>query len=475
MGFTVNYPPVSGEATANALTAAAVIPTRAVILGVDETRAVAASVNWFEDGSGNLVGNDKKLTNIADPTSDQDGATKIYTDNAISVEFDFFFNNTVSDLGGIYYDMTNSDLDGAESFIETAGLAAATDDQTMNNFATLINEPGLKSVHTGKFDVHLHVEKMSGTSSVNIYAGLYKRATGGAETLIATTEVSGVITSKGSVTLHGNILADVDTLESDRIIIKCLGNLGAGSGATVRLYQEGTTTSHLALPTTTQILNNIYQRKSEPQGWINLIGAAQASTTTFTWTPTEKAAEYAIIAQRWLFSCQATGGGSQRKGYIQSAVNSSGEITFTVSANANLVGTDENFRIYPDHIDTYLAPVSYNLELGEDASNDWAIIDIPPTDVYCPNAEPGVKTAAAGAGAEAAFNFYDGGAAMFSSPIDLTTNNQSINNFPNNPAIAAGSIVTARITGSDGATNVAAGAKVRFYAIPDSLYDGAIL
>jgi hypothetical protein len=185
---------------------------------------------------------------------------KSYVDSSVNVIIDYFFNDTASDIGGIYYDQTNNDLGGGESTLSTAGLSASTNDQALVNFATLSGEPGILSVPAGIFNVHFHAERTAGSSSVNIYAEIHKRASGGAETLITTTEISTAVTSKASFSIHGSTGVDTDLLVTDRIVIKFYANCGAGSGATVALYQEGTTTSHMSIPSTVDVLNQIFLR-----------------------------------------------------------------------------------------------------------------------------------------------------------------------------------------------------------------------
>lgn len=186
---------------------------------------------------------------------------KSYVDSSVNVIINFFFNDTASDIGGIYYDQTNNDLGGGESTLSIAGLSAATNDQALVNFATLANEPGVLSVPAGIFNVHFHAERTAGSSDVNIYAEIYKRASGGTETLITTTEISGLVTSKASFNLHASASVDTDLLVTDRIVIKFFANLGSGSGATVAIYQEGTTTSHLSVPSTVDALSQIFIRQ----------------------------------------------------------------------------------------------------------------------------------------------------------------------------------------------------------------------
>ncbi len=77
-----------------------------------------------------------------------------------------------------------------------------------------------------------------------------------------TTEISGEVTGDASFTLHTSLGADVELNNTDRIVIKFFANVsGGGSNVTVVLYQEGNTTSHFSMPTSTDILNDLYLRQ----------------------------------------------------------------------------------------------------------------------------------------------------------------------------------------------------------------------
>ncbi len=192
---------------------------------------------------------------------------KTYVDDATSsMEISFFLNDTASDIGGIYYDMTTNNLGGAESPLTTSGLVASTPDQDLVNFATdIISGLGILEIPAGTFEAHFHAARTVGNSQSNIYAEIYKRAAGGAETLIVTTELSSAITAKRGVSLHAHMATDTALLATDRIVLKLLVNIGSGSGATIVIYQEGTTVSRLVFPTTTEILNQIFVRQDSPE------------------------------------------------------------------------------------------------------------------------------------------------------------------------------------------------------------------
>ncbi len=214
------------------------------------------------------------------PTESDHLTTKEYADTSLAnFGIDFFFNDTVSDIGGIYHDMTDAVLGGVESTITTSGLAVGND-QALGNFATLSGSPGVTTFNKGLYEVHFHAERTAGTKTVTIYYEVHRYEVDTTETLIATSEISGLVTSKSDFTLHANVLSDVDVADTDRLIIKFFANVaGGGSNVDVSLYQEGDTSSRVEFPTTTEILSDIFLRQD---GTKELTGAWNAGAFTIT-------------------------------------------------------------------------------------------------------------------------------------------------------------------------------------------------
>lgn len=236
------------------------------VLFIDSNLKLAEDSNITWDTSvltlgGTIAMGTNQITGVGDPTLDQDAATKAYVDNSVAFDFQLFTNDTASDIGGIYYAMTDSQLGGGESTLTTAGLSAATNDQATVNWASPSGGLGILEITGGIYTLHIHAEKTAGTSDLQIYGEIYKRASGGAETLISTTEISSIITSKTQTILHTGDVVDQTILATDRIVVKILANCGGGSGATLVLYQEGSTSSHLAFPATSNILSQIFVRQ----------------------------------------------------------------------------------------------------------------------------------------------------------------------------------------------------------------------
>lgn len=205
----------------------------------------------------------QKIISLLDPTNSQDAATKEYVDTAVEgATFDFFLNNTASDIGGIYFVMDADATGEGESTFTTAGLGSGSD-QALTNWATLSTEPQFTELSAGVYDFHFHAEVTVGTRDVVMYAELYKRAAGGAETLLATSEETDLITSKASFDVHLSLSTDTTLLSDDRLVVKTYANVGAsGSNVTVVLYAEGNSASRLEIKTTSSATDSRYLVKT---------------------------------------------------------------------------------------------------------------------------------------------------------------------------------------------------------------------
>ena len=195
------------------------------------------------------------------PTDHDHFATKEYVDLAANVEFDYFLTNTAHAIGGIYYEMHDQETGDAESSFSTGPLGGGSG-QPLVNFANVSGQPGIHALQSGVFSMHIHAERTAGTRSVRIYWELYKRTDpGGVETLLTTSEVSDLVTSKSAFEIHAAISTETDLDSTDILVLKFYANLGVGSPTTVVLYAEGTSDSHFTIPVESSIFNQIYLRQ----------------------------------------------------------------------------------------------------------------------------------------------------------------------------------------------------------------------
>ena len=244
-------------------------------------RSIANTADDLEGSidHGNLEGSsltddDHTLYSLADGTRDFSGVvvgvfptaaahltTKEYVDSAITFVEEYFFNDTASNIGGIYFKMLDTPTGEGESTFTIAGLGTG-DDQALTNFATDPGAPGVFTLEKGVYEGHIHAEKTVGTKPVKMHFEVYSRATDTTETLIATSEESAFITSKTQVDVHATLTADVTIATTDRVIVKWLANVDAtGSAVTIVLYAEGTNSSRLKVPISSNVLNQIYIRQ----------------------------------------------------------------------------------------------------------------------------------------------------------------------------------------------------------------------
>lgn len=202
--------------------------------------------------------------------------------------------------------------------------------------------------------------------------------------------------------------------------------------------------------------------------WTSLTGT-YASTTTFTFTGTDKDAK---LIQLSLFTCTDSAGTTRRIGYVKSAVNNSGTITATVVTDTNLASGDKDFKVaYNRKIRDYLCPVKFPGEVTADtsASQGWFHLDTM-ADSYLLPCDFSVEIAAAGTGAALTVNVYKNTTALFSSAPDLGTNKNLRAQRPTTNTISAADDVSVRIMSSAGATNKASGFQASLFIVEQAIF-----
>ncbi|KKL18930.1 hypothetical protein LCGC14_2470600, partial [marine sediment metagenome] len=204
-------------------------------------------------------------------------SVKTYVDNTIGFSFNYFLNDTADAIGGIYYKMEDNDLGGGESTLSTI-IGTTGNDKPLVNFITPANEPGVLQIEAGVYNMHVHAEKTAGSSTVDgIYWELYKREVSTVETLLGTSEISSAVTVKAPFNMHLVLSSAVTLAATDRLLIKFYANLSGGAGATVALYQEGTTDSYFSFQVTSNILSNVFLRQDDNLASLNNAGTSRTN------------------------------------------------------------------------------------------------------------------------------------------------------------------------------------------------------
>lgn len=162
----------------------------------------------------------------------------------------YYFYNTASDVGG-YLKMLATPSTGGVQNIDNASVVNG---QLLASFVTEPGVPGLLFLQGGLDIFHIHAVQTGGTKTTKLYANVYKRASGGAETLINTITTSDVLTGTPTDFHDNGTIADpgIALLATDRLVIKFYADVsGGGSAPDVRLQVEGTTYSGVRFPSTT--------------------------------------------------------------------------------------------------------------------------------------------------------------------------------------------------------------------------------
>lgn len=176
------------------------------------------------------------------------------------LNFAFYLSDTADGVIGGYLRMYDANTGEAESSVNASitGTGIAVEE-----WITASDQPTFTILSPGVYNVHLHADKSGpGTKECRLYWELYKRATGGAETLLITSEETDPLTTaKAAYVVHG-ILSTEQTLASDdRLVLKILGNAtGAGTDPTATVYMEGTTATRIEVLTVLEALDERYLR-----------------------------------------------------------------------------------------------------------------------------------------------------------------------------------------------------------------------
>jgi len=151
---------------------------------------------------------------------------------------------------------------GSETYIEESGV---TDGQLLGTWISDVGEAPSK-LPRGMYDWFIFAEKTSGTKTLRLYWELYERKTDTSEVLIATSSESNELKmgEKTSYVVPLALDSDYTPDTGSRIVGKIYASVsGGGNAPTVKIYYQGASGSRWEIPSTTEILNNIYIKRDE--------------------------------------------------------------------------------------------------------------------------------------------------------------------------------------------------------------------
>lgn len=156
--------------------------------------------------------------------------------------FSFYPSDTEDGTIANYNKMFDADTGEAETSI---AVEITADDTLIKAFITETGQPTFVDLAAGEYVAHVHLSATTaGRKDTRVYWTLSKRASGGAETLLITSEESNVLTNSSTAyEIHGILATDQTILSDDRLVLKIYGNQDSAEGAdaTATFYMEGTT------------------------------------------------------------------------------------------------------------------------------------------------------------------------------------------------------------------------------------------
>ena len=144
----------------------------------------------------------------------------------------------------------NSYVVGALGTITTSVGTTAT---LMGSFATNVGFPNITTIPVGIITGHFDVQKSTGAQAYWTYFEIYKRTSGGVETLIATSDLSTqeTLNTVINTTLNASVSSPITLLSTDRIVMKVYGTILTGPNRDVNLLYDDSTSARIELPSAT--------------------------------------------------------------------------------------------------------------------------------------------------------------------------------------------------------------------------------
>ena len=217
-------------------------------------------------------------------TSDANGNAS-WQVQAVGTSLTYFFNNLSAGTNTYYQ---------AKTDVQTQALETITNLNVVNNqflagFITDAGQPGLTFIPGGIVNLHIHAANTNSGKATELYFELYKRTTGGTETLLGQSNLTPTLGGLQSG-YETELSISATTLNvTDRFVTKVYARVtGGGPAPHIDLYLADGTLSRVQIPTPILNFNN-YVPYSGATGNVNLgthsLIATTLSATTYQGLP----------------------------------------------------------------------------------------------------------------------------------------------------------------------------------------------
>lgn len=171
-------------------------------------------------------------------------------EHPLPIALNFFLSNTASSVAS-HKLLTPTHPTGAEA---TVAVSAAAADTLIQSFITEPQPVDFLSAQVAH--VHIHATKTTGTKNVTIYAKLIHRTSGGTETVLGTSPVTGNLSGSNTPYDLPIVLADQAFAATDRLKLAIYGSPnGLGTDPTATIYLEGANESRVEVAGTAAAIN----------------------------------------------------------------------------------------------------------------------------------------------------------------------------------------------------------------------------
>ena len=265
-GEVIKIKVISDSITPSGITSYVTVPTFNSYTASTQTQlnSIENDINILSSISGNTLQFQNEGSNLGDNkplTVNFTGAINANrSGDTINV------NVSPNTSSGLIYMLTNinSQVSGYKQLVEINDYVAGSEASSTVNvtttptiieeFITLPNNPNLNIIPAGIINIYYDVQKSSGNREYYTYIEIFKRTTGGVETLISRSENSSQIQLNTRVNV--SVSAYIPTTNfnpSDLIVIKVYAVLLSGN-SNISLYYDNNTDSRITIPVS---INNI--------------------------------------------------------------------------------------------------------------------------------------------------------------------------------------------------------------------------
>jgi hypothetical protein len=147
----------------------------------------------------------------------------------------YYFN--ISNTQSPYYELSLSATSSSEQTI--SATTGGTQTAYIGGFMTPVGVPNVTSLPAGILSFYLHCYDGTTNHSFNIYCELYRRTSGGTETLLFTSDIAAVIGNTTSMVICDGFFSGITLNTSDRLVVKLYGQNISNQTRTIYFVSEG--------------------------------------------------------------------------------------------------------------------------------------------------------------------------------------------------------------------------------------------